>query len=358
MAAQNPSSRPGSPTPRERPTLTRVSHKNRAKAGQPARTTKPKPKAPAKPAAKRPATTAKAKATNKPKSAPKKQGGKTEQEWAEYYGWSVALINSDPSLKKLFARAQKETWNREKFVAELKRTSWYRKNGDSARQTIALKYTDPETWRNRVRAIYTNIQALAGQMGIKTGWKTMWDMAEDALMFGWDNAKLRSVLGGYLKAGAMGGEAGEARNQLRQFAYQMGIKVSDGTIDGWLKGIVSGTKTIEDYKGYIQKQAISAFPTLAEDIKGGLMVRDIASPYMESMGRILEVNSEELDLYDPTIRKALTNINSETGKAESKPLWQFEEELRKDPRWLKTNNARESINGVAHQVLQSWGFAT
>jgi hypothetical protein len=324
---------------------------------------KPKPKPAAKPVARKPASTSARKptatASNKPKStSKKKEAGKTEQEWAEYYGWSVALINSDPSLKKLFARAQKETWPKAKFVAELKRTSWYRKNGDSARQTIALKYTDPETWRNRVRAIYTNIQALAGQMGIKTSWKTMWDMAEDALMFGWDNAKLRSALSGYLKAGSVGGEAGEARNQLRQFAYQMGIKISDGTIDGWLKGILNGSKTVEDYKGYIQKQAISAFPTLAEDIKGGLMVRDIASPYMEAMGRILEVNSEELDLYDPTIRKALTSINGDTGKAESKPLWQFEEELRKDPRWLKTNNARESINGVAHQVLQSWGFAT
>lgn len=333
---------------RERPPLGRVS---------PSAKTKALPKStPAKPAAKKPT----ASVTKKPASTPaKKRTGKTQQEWAEYYGWSLALINSDPSLKNLFARAQKDgKWSREKFVAELKRTSWYKKNGDTARQTLALKYTDPETWRNRVRAIYTNIQALAGQLGVKASWQTYWDMAEDALMFGWDNQKLRATLAEYVKSGATGGEAGEARNQLRQYAYQMGIKTSDGTIDGWLKGILNGSKTIEDYKGYIQKQAISAFPTLAEDIKGGLMVRDIASPYMESMGRILEVNSAELDLYDPTIRRALTSVNSDTGKAESKPLWQFEEELRKDPRWLKTNNARESINGVAHDILKSWGFAT
>jgi hypothetical protein len=311
-----------------------------------------KKKSPAKPAS-RPLST-----TTRPPTTPKQKKGRTEEEWAEYYGWSVALINSDPSLKNLFTRARKGNWSKEKFVAELKRTPWYRKNGESARQTIALKFTDPETWRQRVRAVYTNIQALAGQMGVKSSWQTYWDMAEDALMFGWDNAKLRSVLAGHFKGGAVGGEAGEARNQLRQYAYQMGIKIGDGTIDGWLKGILNGSKTIEDYKGYIQKQAISAFPTLAEDIKGGLMVRDIASPYMEAMGRILEVNAEQLDLYDPTIRRAMTSVNSESGKAETKPLWQFEEELRKDPRWLKTNNARESINGVAHQVLQSWGFST
>ena len=336
--------------------------------GESKKTTKPKTKTSPKPATKKPTTTKPKATSTKPKTTPTKPAttpkkkGKTEQEWAEYYGWSLALINSDTSLKNLFARARKENWTgptgKAKFIAELRRTSWYKKNGETARQTIALKYTDPATWRQRVRTIYQNIQSLAGQMGVKASWQTYWDMAEDALTFGWDNAKLRSSLAEYLKNtnGVYGGEAGEAKNQLQQYAYQMGIKLDTSAVNGWLKGILNGTRTVEDYKGYIQKQAISAFPTLAEDIKGGLMVRDIASPYMQSMGRILEVNSEELDLYDPTIRKALTNVNGETGKAESKPLWQFEEELRRDPRWLKTNNARESMNGVAHDILKSWGF--
>lgn len=285
---------------------------------------------------------------------------KTDKEWAEYYGWALALLNSDPTLKKLFDDAVKNDYTREKFVAELRKTKWYQKNGESARQTLALKFTDPETWRTRVRAIYSNIQQLAGQMGIKTSWQTMWDMAEDALMFGWDNSQLRSNLSKYLsggKNGIYGGEAADAKSQLEQYAYQMGIKLDDSSMNSWLKGILNGTKTIQDYKGYLQKQAISAFPTLADDIKGGMMVRDIAAPYMEAMGRILEINSAELDLYDPTVRGALTNINKESGKAESKPLWQFENELRQDPRWLKTNNAREGINGVAHSVLKEWGFA-
>ena len=188
----------------------------------------------------------------------------------------------------------------------------------------------------------------------------MWDMAEDALTFGWDNTQLRSNLSKYLsggKGGIYGGEAADAKSQLEQYAYQMGIKLDESSMNSWLKGILNGSKTVQDYKGYLQKMAISAFPTLADDIKGGMMVRDIAAPYMEAMGRILEINSAELDLYDPTVRGALTNINKESGKAESKPLWQFENELRKDPRWMKTNNAREGINGVAHSILKDWGYA-
>jgi hypothetical protein len=282
---------------------------------------------------------------------------KTDKEWAEYYGWALALLNSDPTLKKLFDDAIKHNYTREKFVAELRKTKWYQTNGESARKTQALKYTDPETWRNQVRTIYASIQSLAGQMGIKTSWQTMWDMAEDALMFGWDNSQLRSALAKYLKSGTYGGEAADAEDQLREYAYQMGIKIDDSAINGWIKGILNGSRTVQDYKNYLQKMAVQAFPTLADDIKGGMSVRDIASPYMESMGRILEINSAELDLFDPTIRQALTNVSAESGKTELKPLWQFENELRKDPRWLKTNNAREGLNGVAHSVLKDFGFA-
>ncbi|MEU8317098.1 hypothetical protein AB0C33_01905 [Nonomuraea sp. NPDC048881] len=283
---------------------------------------------------------------------------KTQQEWAEYYNWAYSLLKSDNSLWKVFQQAIKGSWSKEKFIAEIRRTSWYQKHSETYRQTEALKYTDPETWRARVRTIYNNVTQLAGTMGLRLGWQTMWDMAEDALSFGWDNAKLRSMLSQHLKNGKGGyyGEAGEAEDQLRQYAFQMGVRIDESALGGWLKGILNGTRTTEDYKGWLQQQALSAFPTLSEQIKGGMSVRDIASPYMEAMGRILEVDSQALDLYDPTIRTALTNINKENGKAELKPLWQFENELRKDPRWLKTNNARQAMNSTARTIGQQFGM--
>jgi len=32
------------------------------------------------------------------------------------------------------------------------------------------------------------------------------------------------------------------------------------------------------------------------------------------------------------------------------PLWQFEQDLRKDPRWQYTNNARESVFNAVYQT--------
>jgi hypothetical protein len=39
------------------------------------------------------------------------------------------------------------------------------------------------------------------------------------------------------------------------------------------------------------------------------------------------------------------------------PLWQFENEIRDDPLWRKTNNARESMMTVARQVARDFGLA-
>jgi hypothetical protein len=38
------------------------------------------------------------------------------------------------------------------------------------------------------------------------------------------------------------------------------------------------------------------------------------------------------------------------------PLWDFEQQLRKDPRWLNTNRAQNDITGVASAVMQMFGL--
>jgi len=101
---------------------------------------------------------------------------------------------------------------------------------------------------------------------------------------------------------------------------------------------------------------VSSFPGLKDQIANGMSVRDAASPYLSGMSSILEVNPESVDLFDPTIRKALTSTDA-NGKSVLTPLWQFESQLKKDPRWLQTNNARDDLMSTTHGLLQSWGLS-
>ena len=63
-----------------------------------------------------------------------------------------------------------------------------------------------------------------------------------------------------------------------------------------------------------------------------------------------------VDLFNPTIRKALGSSGDKDGKPGSTPLWQFEQELRQDPRYMKTQKAQDSTMAVGHQVLRDMGL--
>ena len=92
-------------------------------------------------------------------------------------------------------------------------------------------------------------------------------------------------------------------------------------------------------------------------IDGGQTVADIAQPYMQTMAQILELPAGSVNLFDTTIKKALTYTDSKTLEKGAKPLWQFENELRSDPRWKQTKNAQDSLMQVGHKVLADFGLA-
>ncbi len=93
----------------------------------------------------------------------------------------------------------------------------------------------------------------------------------------------------------------------------------------------------------------------ATQIDAGLTTKQAASPYIQSMASILELDPNAVNLDDPTIAKALTGVN-EQGTPTVMPLWQFERELKKDSRWRYTKNAQDELLGTGMQVLRDLGF--
>jgi hypothetical protein len=75
------------------------------------------------------------------------------------------------------------------------------------------------------------------------------------------------------------------------------------------------------------------------------------------MANILEINPTDVKLDDPSINRALTNLGQDS-KPALQPLWQFEQEMRKDPRWGNTQNARQSLDSTANTILKSFGLVS
>lgn len=278
----------------------------------------------------------------------------------EKYGSMASLINSYPDLKALFTRAVSGGWTADRFQVELRETKWYKQHGESWRNAMTQAKVDPGTYTARVLQVRTNISMMAGELGVNMGQSTLNALANEAYQLGMDENQIRQRLSTYVTytQGHMLGKAGEYETQLRQYMQNMGIDVSNDTIKNYVKTVIGGTSSIESAMNTLRETAISAFPNLAERLRAGETVADIASPYMEAMATNLEIPPAAINLKDPQIRGALSGPAGADGKPTLKPLYEFEKEIRKDPRWLKTNNARNSLTTVTEGVLKDMGLVS
>lgn len=285
----------------------------------------------------------------------------SDQELAEQYGFTAAMLDAIPDLRRIFKQAVAATWSVDKFQAKIRTTGWWKSHDQSERDYLIKQYTDPATARQELAQAQSKARALFEQLGGTYSAytkKKINELAYNIAAKGWNDQQARYQLGQYVYFGAKshpGGEAEQAWEQLHQVMYAMGIKWSDQWAANTARDIIRGKSTIDDAKAAIAKAAKAAFPQWAKEIDSGQTVADLASPYLQSMSKILEIPPGSVNMFDPTIRKAM-GYKDKQGKAAVKPIWQFENELRSDPRWAKTQNAQDSVMSIAHNVLQSFGF--
>lgn len=284
----------------------------------------------------------------------------TPEEQAANYGWSFAFLNSIPEVKKLFKEAIDGTWTAQKFQAELRDTSWWKKTSDSARQAQVMQKTDPATWQAQVSATTIQIQQLAAQVGAAVPQSKLKDIVNTVLKTGIDEDGIRNILGKYVeftKDGTLKGEAGMHEFTMKQYADQMGVKLDDQAIKNQAQLVVRKLATTQDFEDQIRTQAKSAFPGYEQQIDAGITVKDLASPYEQMMAKELELPSVQDGLDDPVIRKAMNGLNKD-GKPAGMSLTDFQSSLRNDPRWRSTSAARDATMDIGSSVLRDFGLIT
>lgn len=287
----------------------------------------------------------------------------TASETAESYGFVQSLLDSNPELKSLFKKAVKGQWTAQKFQASLRDTRWFKTHSQTERDFLVLKYGDPKTAQQKMDQANLQVKQLAASIGVVLNSRTKSALGVAAYNMaakGWTVDQARYYLGYHIvfnSSGGSTGEAGDDLDQLHQFSYSMGIKNSNAWYERMTGAIVRGMATVQDIKDDITKQAQGLFPTWSKQLAAGQTVADLASPYMQSMATILEIPPGSVNLFDPTIKKALQYKDPKTGANATQPVWSFENQLRQDPRWKQTKNAQDSVTQNARQVLQDFGFS-
>lgn len=275
------------------------------------------------------------------------------------YGLSYALFKAFPELNRLLGRAVKGAWTAQKFQVELRQSKWFKTHSDVWRKNTALQYSDPASYNQRITAAMPGLNNIAQAMGVSLSAASLRAFAQRSLLFGWDEAQARDVFAAYVKPsdnGEYGGDLAAAQRSLETTAYKNGIKLTASQLDGYMKNIARGDGSQDQYENGIRDMAAKTFSLYGDQIQGGADLYDVASPYMQSMASTLELNPNELDLFDPTIRSALTGVQDDKGVYQPQTITAFENTLRKDKRWQYTKTANEQARGYVSALSQAWGL--
>lgn len=210
--------------------------------------------------------------------------------------------------------------------------------------------TTAESYANTRRAV----ERYAMQTGISLSAKEINTLANQSLAQKWDAETLKEEIA---RKGVITdkGTSGSTEDDLRKTAANYGVSYSPEWYMQAAKSILEGKSTKEIWDQQIKDTAKSRYAAFANQIDEGLTPRQIASPYIQSMASILELDPNTITLNDPNLTKALTSVTEE-GKPNVTPLWQFERELKQDPRWRYTKNAQEELIGTGVQVLRDFGL--
>jgi hypothetical protein len=267
-------------------------------------------------------------------STPKKSGTYTRTYESSTVPDPVAI---EDSINKIFNNLYGRDANRQELDTYLpKALAMYKdKNGQS-------KSTYVETYNNGVLTD-TKVNGVNGT--------DVTGVLEDTI-----KAQLASGKVAIDKSGIPEGPMGKTFVTLKQMAYENGIQLSDSAALDYANKVGANQMDINTALDNIRTSAASAFPQFTDQIKAGTNLKTLADPYIQSMSNILEIPSSSIDLFDPTVRGALSYTGAD-GKPATKSLYDFEQTLRNDPRWNYTSNARKSLDSVGLQVLRNFGLA-
>jgi len=286
-----------------------------------------------------------------------------EQTLAAQYGWSASLLNSNPELKNLFHQAVAGTWQEARFVAKLRDTQWYRTQSASTRSMLVLQSTDPTEWKSRVNQMRLHLRnVFTAQTGHAPPSAWLTEKSSEALMMGWTDEQVTGQARNsvnyalQIKRQTLGGEAGVMEDNVRKYARQMGVDIGNDWVSSQITNAMHGGQDESGILDSIKKMSMSKYRAFGTDIQAGATMADIAAPYQQMMAKELEISPDSIALTDNKISQALTAVNKD-GRPEPKQLWQFQQDLRSDPRWDKTQGAQDQTMTTARSVLSQMGLA-
>lgn len=280
-------------------------------------------------------------------------------ELAVQFGFEEAFFRADPELWNLFQQARKGQWTPTKFQAAFMNTNWYRSRQASIRQWTDLSTRDPAEAQAKIRERKASLEDQVSQLGITMDDASLNSLATQSMQYAWSDAQLNNVLASYVHytPGQTGGTVAGLESEIRNMAYSQGVDVSDSQMQDWITGVVSQKYTKDSLTDFVKDMALSKYGGMQNWLNTGMTVRQVAAPYLQEFGRLMEVDPNTVDLNDPLLASALQGkIDPKSGQPQMMTVSQMQRAVKSDPRWMYTDNARQDMTNLGQGILKDMGL--
>jgi hypothetical protein len=290
-------------------------------------------------------------------------------------------------LGKLLLKAVEKGYTEKQFLDEAMLTDWWQSNAGSVRERIigVNKYKELQKkgldvsktefgmyQTEKMRQVKDRALRLSGTtLDDATAQKIVEDiyngfldndpLAIDRLIIPYVS-KVTNLYGAGGKVQGYAGEALQIQQSLSAIAKANGLDIKTilpkfGAIGVGqdaeqiaIQKILSGDIDLNTVLQNARTLAAAGQPKYVRDLlASGYNLDDVYAPYKKQMAATLELNPDEIDLNDSTLRLAISDKGDMN-------LYDFKKALRKDSRWQYTEDARTDVADSALKVLRDFGF--
>jgi len=248
------------------------------------------------------------------------------------------IFNNVPSLKAILDRYVKENWTESKLRKAIRDDVWYRQNSAAIKDRYVqlFNYRDlvskgqaqgTTKYEQDIATLERQIADKARAMGsgiasdpaaLRKAAENMYITnvgIDDAMTTDFIAAAIRpigSTIGGRATEG-YSGQALKDYQAIQDVARANGFSIKDIIPGGQseqqvLQGIATGKIDPNRLAQDARKLAAQGQPQYVRDLLGqGYNLDQVFAPYRQTMANLLEINADQIDLNDPTLRTAITD---------------------------------------------------
>jgi hypothetical protein len=278
------------------------------------------------------------------------------------YGLSDAFLKAHPDVQAKVTAAIAGDWEPDKFLDELKKTAWWRKNTDAQRRWDILIADNPRQAQDQLTLMANRIQRMLATMGMAASFNraraVAW--ARMAVRNGMDEAELRYFLGTQFSHGGDRGLIGTTRAALTAMKGEYGVAVSTAWMNKAIETVLQGVNTVEDYRQGMINAAKILFPAAAQALDAGQTTRQIMEPYLAIAAQELGRTATSMNINDPLWNRALTYRGEKPVSSTPQHMMSQDEwvrTIRTDRRygWDSSQNAQKAAATLTGGLAQMFG---